>query len=97
LRARASPAVGPQRPAACELPGWLDLGPASLAPDAPADTEDATARSPLETRPPRPSRDEFVTAFEQFGGNVRALARHFRRERRQIYRWIQAHGMRGLR
>ena len=36
-------------------------------------------------------------AFEMLGGSVRALARHFGRERRQIYRWIEAHGVRGPR
>ena len=48
-------------------------------------------------RPPLPTRDEFVTAFESLNGSVRALARHFGRERRQIYRWIEAHGVRGPR
>jgi transcriptional regulator of acetoin/glycerol metabolism len=40
-----------------------------------------------------PSRDEFIAAFEQLRGSVRALARHFARDRRQIYRWIEAHGI----
>jgi hypothetical protein len=48
---------------------------------------------PLRPRPPVPSRDEFIAAFEQFRGSVRALARHFARDRRQIYRWIDAHGI----
>lgn len=60
-----------------------------LPPDAP------TTPSLGHPRPPLPSRDEFVAAFEQLGGSVRALARHFGRERRQIYRWIEAHGVRG--
>lgn len=58
---------------------------------------DATLDAPLDlpprTRPPVPSRDEFITAFEQLRGSVRALARHFARDRRQIYRWIDAHGI----
>lgn len=64
-----------------------------------ATTLDAADRAPVDLpasprpRPPIPSRDEFVSAFAQFGGSVRALARHFGRERRQIYRWIQAHGV----
>ncbi|HEX3760113.1 MAG TPA: FHA domain-containing protein [Kofleriaceae bacterium] len=44
-------------------------------------------------RPPVPSRDAFVAAFDRLGGSVRALARHFARDRRQIYRWIAAHGL----
>jgi DNA-binding NtrC family response regulator len=67
-----------------DLPDWLD---------APRD-EAVGMPSPELLRPPLPSRDEFVTAFEQLGGSVRALARHFGRERRQIYRWIEAHGVR---
>ena len=44
-------------------------------------------------RPVIPSRQEFVAAFEELDGNVRALARRFARDRRQIYRWIAAHGL----
>jgi len=66
----------------CDLPAWLDPAPAAPAEPPPA-----------EPRPPPPSRDEFVAAFAELGGNVRALARRFGRERRQIYRWIEAHGV----
>jgi transcriptional regulator with PAS, ATPase and Fis domain len=46
------------------------------------------------SRPPRvPSASEFVAAFEQLDGNVSALARRFARNRRQIYRWIEKHGL----
>ena len=89
----------------CDLPDWLD----TTSPSEPtASTRTlAAATSPTipppsifdpllaPPRPPLPSRDEFVAAFEQLGGSVRALARHFGRERRQIYRWIEAHGVRG--
>jgi DNA-binding NtrC family response regulator len=40
-----------------------------------------------------PSSEDFVTMFEQLEGNVSALARHFARNRRQIYRWIEKHGL----
>jgi hypothetical protein len=60
-------------------------------------TLDATREAPLDlprrARPPVPSRDEFIAAFERLAGSVRALARHFARDRRQIYRWIAAHGI----
>ena len=65
------------------LPSWLESGPREAAGpvvDLPA--------------PPVPTRDEFVAAFEELGGSVRALAQHFRRDRRQIYRWLDAHGLR---
>jgi DNA-binding NtrC family response regulator len=90
----------------CDLPDWLDS--ADARPAAPQSPALALATSPTvpppsvfedpllgPPRPPLPSRDEFVAAFEQLGGSVRALARHFGRERRQIYRWIEAHGVRG--
>lgn len=54
---------------------------------------DAALGLPPRSRPPVPSRDEFIAAFEQLGGSVRALARHFARDRRQIYRWLEAHGV----
>jgi DNA-binding NtrC family response regulator len=44
-----------------------------------------------------PSTTEFAAAFERLDGNVSALARHFSRNRRQIYRWIERGGLgRGL-
>jgi transcriptional regulator with PAS, ATPase and Fis domain len=85
-----------------DLPAWLDTqgeAPAVLA-DASCDTTELRlddSVDPPRGRPPLPTREEFVTAFESLGGSVRALARHFGRERRQIYRWIEAHGVRGPR
>jgi transcriptional regulator with GAF, ATPase, and Fis domain len=67
------------------LPPWLESGPGAAAGPAAAD---------LLLPPPVPTRDEFVAAFEELGGSVRALAQHFRRDRRQIYRWLDAHGLR---
>ena len=31
----------------------------------------------------------------QNGGSIRATARHFARDRRQIYRWLEAFGLKG--
>ncbi len=45
-------------------------------------------------RPPVPSREEFEKVFRELDGNVRAMARHFGRDRRQIYRWLDAYGLR---
>ena len=42
---------------------------------------------------PVPTREEFETAWKELGGKVRALARHFGRDRRQIYRWLAAYGL----
>jgi len=40
-----------------------------------------------------PTRAEFTEAYERLDGSVRALARHFDRDRRQIYRWLASHGL----
>jgi DNA-binding NtrC family response regulator len=65
--------------AEAELPAWLD--------DAVVD-ETPSERSAI------PTRDQFVAAFEEHKGSVRALAKHFGRDRRQIYRWLDQHGLR---
>ncbi|HVK75581.1 MAG TPA: helix-turn-helix domain-containing protein [Kofleriaceae bacterium] len=56
-----------------------------------------TPSPPRPPRPPVPSRAELVAAWTELGGSVRAVARHFGRDRRQIYRWLDAHGLRARR
>jgi transcriptional regulator with GAF, ATPase, and Fis domain len=69
-----------------ELPAWLrDLEPAPAEPTA----EPAPARGRRET----PARAEIERAYHELGGSVRALARHFGRDRKQIYRWLAALGL----
>lgn len=41
----------------------------------------------------RPARDELVALLIEHTGNVQALARHYQREGRQIYRWLHHHGL----
>ena len=41
----------------------------------------------------RPSRDEFLAVFEGTGRNVRATAKHYDKDRRQIYRWLELFGI----
>ncbi|MFK7991753.1 MAG: sigma 54-interacting transcriptional regulator [Sandaracinaceae bacterium] len=53
--------------------------PASTAPSAPL--------------PPKPSREELVRVLAETDGSVRATAKHFSRDRRQIYRWMDAYGI----
>ena len=74
------------------LPTWIT----AAAPDASARiaTTAASPAAPIAPRPPTPTRDEFVAVWEQLGGSVRAVARHYQRDRRQIYRWLEAHGLR---
>jgi transcriptional regulator with GAF, ATPase, and Fis domain len=75
------------------LPRWLVAtdgdGPADPAPRTPDDDDDA----PPAARDRVPTRDEFTRAFHELGGSVHALARRFGRDRRQIYRWIEAHDL----
>jgi transposase-like protein len=39
-----------------------------------------------------PSREEFLAAHQRLG-SVHALARHYGRDRRQIYRWLEAYDL----
>jgi transcriptional regulator with GAF, ATPase, and Fis domain len=41
----------------------------------------------------RPSREQFLTVYESTGRNVRATSRHFGKDRRQIYRWLELFGI----
>jgi transcriptional regulator of acetoin/glycerol metabolism len=41
-----------------------------------------------------PTREEFEAAWKELGGNVRALGKKLGRDRRQIYRWAEAYGLR---
>ncbi len=66
-----------------DLPAWWR---ATEAPDA---------VRPAETG--RADEEEFVAAWEAHDGSVRALARVFDRDRRQIYRWAESYGLRAPR
>jgi DNA-binding NtrC family response regulator len=84
-----------------ELPPWLnrDLSisgtggstpaPETAAAGAPAPAQQASAQP----RKPVPTREEFEAVFEKLDGNVRAMAKHFGRDRRQIYRWLEAYDL----
>ncbi len=62
-----------------QLPEWV-LGPSSAP----------TVASPEPTvRRPSPSAEELLATLERLG-SVRATAKHYGRDRRQIYRWIEA-------
>ena len=69
-----------------DLPVWLSAPPET-------DPAEAAPASPRAGGVPAPTRDEFIAAHGELGGNVRALARRFNRDRRQIYRWIEAYGL----
>jgi transcriptional regulator with GAF, ATPase, and Fis domain len=66
-----------------DLPLWLD------------DKREGERSPPAAANKPIPTREEIVAAYEKLKGSVRALARHFGRDRRQIYRWLTQYGLRG--
>jgi transcriptional regulator with GAF, ATPase, and Fis domain len=72
------------------LPPWVQPRPAPPAP-APMSTDEAPAQQ--RGKRPVPTREEFVAVFDRLAGNVRAMAKHFERDRRQIYRWIESYGL----
>jgi transcriptional regulator with GAF, ATPase, and Fis domain len=81
--------VGDEGVQKAELPGWVTAAPATAQSDGGG--EQAKAKQPV------PTREEFAAAFAALQGNVSGLARKFRRDRRQIYRWIEAYGLRASR
>jgi DNA-binding NtrC family response regulator len=81
---------GSAEPVAAEaLPDWLQ----DTAPDPAPGATESDAGSPDDPRPPVPTKAQFTAQWQRLDGNVRALARHFGRDRRQIYRWIETHGL----
>jgi len=67
-----------------DLPRWV-----AVRPPAPRQPEPAP-------RPQVPTREELIRVLEQMKGSVRATAKHFQRERRQIYRWMEAYSIEGM-
>jgi transcriptional regulator of acetoin/glycerol metabolism len=80
------------------------VGP-PLADDAPPVGRRTTTRppsgahdadgAPAPARLPTPTRAELVVALEAHGWSVRATAKHYGRDRRQIYRWMESYGLSG--
>jgi transcriptional regulator with PAS, ATPase and Fis domain len=64
-----------------------ELGRPSDAPPEPQ--ENRSSAPPRE----RPSREDFLRIYESSGRSVRAAAKHFGKDRRQIYRWLEAFGI----
>ena len=72
-----------------DLPAWLwQPAVTTAAPAAPADL--APSREPPRAAP---TKDELVAALARHDGSVRATAKHYGRDRRQIYRWMEAFGL----
>jgi transcriptional regulator with GAF, ATPase, and Fis domain len=66
------------------------------AKDAPGQSphgNDPPAPTPTVKRPPPRSRDELLEVIAACGDNMQAVARHYGRDRRQVYRWLEAFGI----
>jgi hypothetical protein len=76
-----------------DLPPWvLEMS----APAAPVARPDAARTAQAEAAggvPAIPSREELAAVLAQNGGSIRATAKHFARDRRQIYRWVEIFGL----
>ena len=42
----------------------------------------------------KPSKEELEQTLQEHGGSIRATAKHYGRDRRQIYRWMEQYGLR---
>ena len=77
------------RPAEAGFVGVDEVRPfIEVAAPAPAITS-----TPAPVRPPAPSKEELEALLARLG-SVRAVAKHLGRDRRQIYRWLKAFGLR---
>ena len=70
------------------LPAWLGELPATVS-------ESAAAPAPIRAaaKPPAPDAEQLRSFLESNGWSVRGAARHYQRDRRQIYRWIERYGI----
>jgi transcriptional regulator with GAF, ATPase, and Fis domain len=71
------------------LPAWILGG----TPDVPTQPVSGPPVPRASSRAAMPSRKELAAVLEQLGGSLRAAAEHFGRDRRQIERWIEIHGL----
>jgi DNA-binding NtrC family response regulator len=70
-----------------------------------AATEPGDIRKPSQSDPPAaknaterplpdaPTREEFLAAYEALGRSVRAISKHYGRDRKQVYRWLKTFGV----
>lgn len=66
-------------------------------------TEPGNVRKPLPSAPSGknterplpdpPTREEFLAAYEKLGRSVRAISKHYGRDRKQVYRWMKTFGV----
>jgi len=65
--------------------------------DPPQPPNPAAGQSSAPTRAtptqPSPSREELLAAYDSNDRSVRAAAKHFGKDRRQVYRWLERYGI----
>jgi transcriptional regulator with GAF, ATPase, and Fis domain len=79
--------------ALADLPPWMLETSAPAAPVARADAGRPARAEAAGGVPAIPSREELAAVLAQNGGSIRATAKHFARDRRQIYRWVETFGL----
>jgi len=93
------PQVIGRRVLASVMPELASVAPPSATSEPPRQSsQPAPARETAQPHPSepaleRPSREEFLAVYEGNGRNVRATAKHYGKDRRQIYRWLELYGV----
>src|SRR6478609_5033860 len=78
------------------MPELASIPPSGESPRPSSQPATSNSTSPPRTSEPaadRPSREEFLSVYESTGRNVRATSKHFGKDRRQIYRWLELYGV----
>lgn len=75
-----------------------ELGPKPSTEPPPADGSDPPPRGSGSEQAraapqPAPEREELLAVYQACGRSVRATAKHFGKERRQVYRWLERYGI----
>jgi DNA-binding NtrC family response regulator len=87
--ASAMPELASAPPPPAEPPRASSQAAASSLPS----TEAKAARPSEPSLLDRPSREDFLEVYEGTGRNVRATSKHYGKDRRQIYRWLELFGI----
>jgi DNA-binding NtrC family response regulator len=80
-------------PEIAQAPSVPPPAPAASPTEKPADDESSGQRTTDPVPAERPTREQFLAVYEATGRNVRATSKHFGKDRRQIYRWLELFGI----
>ena len=80
------------RALAAAMPELISPSEVPLPTPVPLDDR-MTSAPPAQPSLPRPSREEFLAVYNASGQSVRATSKHFGKNRRQIYRWMERFGI----